>query len=368
MKRYAVIFASLLLVSCIDMFEPEGIASQEGILAVDAVITGGATVVELHRTIPMNAEGFDEAVVDDATLYVECNDGSRFADTRYTGDGRYEIATGELQPDKQYRLHITSKGKEYESGYLAPLISPQIDSVSWQKRSEGQPIYINVSTHSDDGATSYYRWICRENWEFKMELFAEYGRLHGRDMYFDIHSPNNIYYCWGTDGSRTFFIGSTNRLSANVISNKRLIEIPPDSEKISELYHISVAQHRIRKEAHDYFANQNKNISQTGSIFSPIPSEMDGNIRCLSAPAEKVIGYVEVSVPSVTEQFMPELITAYEPPQRDCTKLISTTPGNGILYMLGSGSTPPMYAPGRCLDCTLRGTKNKPAFWPTDHL
>jgi hypothetical protein len=355
------------LASCIDRFEPEGIASQEGILAVDGVITSGVTTIELSRTIPMDMEWYNAPPIDGAVLYVECDDGARFANTSYLGDGIYEIETGDLQPGKQYRLHIDVNGKAYESDHLLPLFSPGIDSISYQKREPGAPVYITVSTHDETDRLAYYRWTYREDWEFKSELFAEYGKLygHGPDMYFDLTTSNNIYYCWGSNQSRSFVLATTDKLSQNIISHKQLAEIPSDSEKISELYHIAVSQYRIRKEAYDYFTNQQKNISQTGRIFSPIPAEMRGNIHCLTAPGEWVIGYVEVSVPSVKEQFMPELILAYEPPPKTCNLLISNKDYTGIIFILGP---PPLYAPARCLDCTTRGTKNKPSFWPTSHL
>jgi hypothetical protein len=353
------------LTSCIDMFYPEGVTQQEGLLVVDGVIQSGTTTIELSRTISLDAEWFRTDI--DAVLYVECNDGSRFNGTSYFRDGVYKIETGELSQDKLYRLHIDMDGKAYESEYLQPLASPAIDSISWQKHAVGEPVFINVSTHNQggDGDVSYYRWTYQEDWELKSELFAQYGQMNGWEMYFSLNTPYNIYYCWGSNRSSSFVLASTARLSTDIILNKQMIEIPPGSDKISELYHIAVSQYRIRKEAYNYFANLQKNISQTGNLFSPVPAEMDGNIRCITSPDEKVIGYVEVTTPSVKAQFMPELILAYEPPEKTCNKLISTDPNSGIIYSLGP---PPLYAPARCLDCTLRGSKNKPSFWPNDHL
>jgi hypothetical protein len=354
------------LTSCIDKFEPEGLGQQEGVLVVDAIIIGGTTIVELNRTLSVETEWDKSPVIDKAALYVECNDGSRFTHTAYQGNGIYEIETPPLDSGRQYRLHISLDGEEYESEYLSPLFPAGIDSVSWQKQAPGEPVYITVSTHGKAGETSYYRWTYEENWEFKSELYANYGRLNGREMYFDLMTPNNIYYCWGSNLSRSFVLATSSKLSENVISHKRLLEIPPADEKLSELYHIAVSQYRIRKEAYDYYYNLQKNVSQTGGIFSHIPSEMRGNVRSLTSPDEWVIGYVEVSVPSTREQFMPELIMAYEVPKRNCHLLITTMPYDAIYQK--NFDVPTLYAPQRCVDCTTRGTKNKPAFWPTDHL
>jgi hypothetical protein len=369
--RHTAISLSILIIvlaSCIDKFEPADAPSLEGILTVDAVITGGVTTVGLGRTVAMGTEWHDAPAVDDAIVYVECSDGTRLDAMSNLGGGIYEIVTGELSGSREYRLHISAAGKDYESGYLHPLTSPEIDSISWQKDGEGQPVHITLSTHSDSPSTSYYRWTYREDWEFKSELFADFGRLNGRDMSFDINTPNNTFYCWGSNPSRSFVLATTDRLSADIISNKRLISIPASSEKLSELYHIAVSQFRIRYEAYNYFTNLQKNITQSGNtIFAPIPAEMEGNITCITDPSEPVIGYVEVSVPTTMSLFMPDLILAYEPPERNCYKSISAVPSSGIIYILGVGS-PTLYAPSRCLDCTERGTKQKPKDWPTPHL
>jgi hypothetical protein len=203
---------------------------------------------------------------------------------------------------------------------------------------------------------------------------ANYGQIggHGPFMYFDLRSPANIYYCWGRNNSTDLVLESVSQLSENRIQKRKLIEIPPDNEKLSELYHLSVIQYQIRKEAYNYYANLQKNVTQTSGLFSPVPSEMRGNIRCLTHPEIPVIGYIEVSVPSTKEQYMPDLIQVYEPPERRCSASITPLANyaNYSIYSFAEpGSTlPTLYAPTRCVDCTSRGTKNKPAFWPTDHV
>ena len=129
---------------------------------------------------------------------------------------------------------------------------------------------------------------------------------------------------------------------------------------------------RLRKEAYEYFKNIQRNIEQTGSIFSPIPTEVRGNIVCVSDPKEWVLGYVDVTSTTIMKRFMPELRDFYET-SYDCAKNILTGMAlDGYTYYIYSGAptVPNRYAPFRCVDCTYdgRGTKNKPSWWPTDHL
>jgi hypothetical protein len=381
-----ILFLLLHLSSCIDPYEAERMQSLSGILAVDGVITNDVTVIYLSRSVEMSADLDEAEEVDRAILFVECSDGSRSPAARYTGKGRYEIETGTLNPSHQYRLHITLDGKTYASSFLHPLHTPEIDSLSYAKRGRGEPVYITVSTQGVDDQTSYYRWICREHWELKAELFAQAGYYDsnpfGPFILYEMNTPRNTYYCWGADSTRLYLTGSSEKLSGNVIANRRLIEIDPAGDKLSILYYVSVTQYRIREEAYLYYTGQSKNMTQTGGVFSHIPAEMEGNIQCPDDPSQTVIGYVEVSVSTRAERFIPESEGLYEPSDERCHLMIYQNASDwnnfaihlfNVTYIVDPktglvGGNVHTSAPRSCLDCTLRGTKNKPSFWPTDHL
>jgi hypothetical protein len=336
----------------------------------------------------MSADLNEAEEVSHAVLFVECSDGSRSSASRYAGSGRYEIETGTLNPRYQYRLHITLDGKEYVSSFLSPLYTPEIDSISYVKRGRGEPVYITVSTHEANDKTSYYRWIYKEHWELKAELFAEAGYYNNTPyspyILYQMDTSRNTYYCWGADSSRLYATGSSEKLTGNVIANRRLIEIDPSGDKLSILYYVSVAQYKVREESYLYYSNQSKNMTQTGGVFSHIPAEMQGNIQCPDDPSLPVIGYVEVSVPTEDGRFIPESEGLYEPVSEQCDKMLfNGTPSyndlsNFIFVFREEKLLDPdiglvygsilVNAPRKCLDCTMRGTKNKPTGWPTDHL
>jgi hypothetical protein len=391
MRNYiCLLIATVVFSSCVDRFEPETTGvSLKDLLVVDGSITAGVTTIKLSRSVGIKTESTEGSGIDNATLYVACDDGSRFSSVTYRGEGTYEIETPVLDPGKQYCLHISlAGGEEYESSYLAPLFTPDIDSISWQKQGGGEPIYITVSTHDEAAHSPYYRWTYKEDWEFKAELFAAarfVATIEGIDYFrmYDQQTSNNVYYCWGSGHSASFILGSSEQLSSNTISHKRLTGIEPSDEKLSILYYISVTQQQLRKESYDYYANLQKNISQSGSIFSPIPAEMTGNIRCLTHPEHPVIGYVEISTIVSADRFIPETAGLYEPPLGQCAPQVvhamwKDVISNTIYEFIqeqGQGpepymivGTPMSYGPSSCLDCTTRGTKNKPAAWPTDHL
>lgn len=353
---------------CVSEYVPKDIDEIGDLLVVTGTISSGESIFRLNRSVELSGHLYDEVLINNATVYVETNDGMRM-EGRSINNGEYSVSTGELDPDKKYRLFIAVDGEEYQSGYLSPLFTPEIDSISFEKKAKGSPVLISVSTHDPDNQSSYYRWLYEENWEIRSELFAQAGYINGEFTLFSLQTPLNTYYCWGKSGSKKQSLASSDKLSENVISNKRLIEIPCSHDKLSILYHVEVKQIQIRKEAYDYFSNLQKNVEQTGSIFAPVPSEMKGNINCITNPELPVIGFIEVATITSEELFIPENGKFYEPPFFDCLRTITSDPTQG--FPIYTYSPPEVsYATHRCVDCRTRenASKNKPDFWPTEHL
>lgn len=362
-----------LFMGCITDYEPDILDQVDGLLVVDGFITNDTTQIRLSQSLKMSDDFEEERAVTNAKVSVECDQGTICHSFDVSENGVYSINVGELNPDYKYRLAIIWNGKKYQSDYLNPLISPEIDSLSVISAGQEQPVYVCASTHDAESETTYYKWTYKEIWEFHVDLYANAGYLNGKFTYYDKHSSKNAYYCWERDSSKVLLLASTAKLTENLIHEKKLIEIPRDHDKLQILYYINVKQNRIRKKTYDYFLNIQKNVEQTGSIFSPVSSEIRGNIACVSDPKEWVIGYVEVSTTSKIARFMPELRDFHIPSAYDCAKniLVSAPPDGYTLYIYGgSPTTPNRYAPFRCVDCTHdgRGAKNKPSWWPTDHL
>lgn len=371
MKRIYVYIVCLFVSfsGCIEEYTPNNIESVRDILIIEGNITNDESVFILRRSVGLTETLTGREVVNHASLCVETDDGQKLTGIS-KGDGVYSVLTGVLNSDRQYRLRISLDGEEYESSFLYPSITPEIDSLSVTKEGPGKPVFINVSTHDTEGKSTYYQWSYKEIWEYHTELFANAGTLNGVFMNFDQRSQNNTYYCWARNSSNSLLLGSSERLSQNIISQKRLLEIPSDHDKLSILYYVLVEQKQIRKETYDYYINLQKNVEQTGGIFSSIPSEIKGNIICTTNPDISLIGYVEVATTTIKSFFLPTSAGLYEPSKGDCSnKIIPVSEWTGgmppPIYVLGES-----YAPSSCVDCRSihGGTKNKPDFWPTDHL
>jgi len=369
MKRYVslLLFWIVFITACISDFTPE-VKGVSGILIVDGTITNGESVIRLSRSVGIADTLQGNSVISNASMYVERSDGALF-NARNGGNGNYHIEMGELDPDLEYRLDFSIGDKRYQSSFLKPIHTEEIGSLSYHKDGIGKPIEVYLSCNGGNHTSLYYRWSYRETWELHAPLFASQGYVNGKITNFDLLTANNTYYCWGRDSSKSLLLETTKELKENVVERKKLYEIPCSDEKLSMLYHVEVFQMQLREEAYNYFRIMQDEIERTGGLFNLVMSAGDnGNVYCLSDPDERIIGYIEVTNTKKKAMYIPNtLYDIYEPPKEYCW---IREDGKQTLQLPWVNYWEGTYATWNCVDCRehYNATKNKPSWWPTDHL
>jgi len=341
-KNIFFVLLLFVLAGCIEDYEAKtrGI---DNILVVEGMITSGTTQITLSKSVRLDEWLMwgETNFVENALVYVECNDGSKSEAVSFSViEGKYLIETGELNINAKYRLVIQLDGEVYHSSYIAPAISPPVE-LSYRINyniNKGDTIGINytdvlVSTQGQENQPGYYLWSYMEDWELSSYI--------GWDK------------CWKSENSRSLILGTSERLSVNVIKEKKIHNINSWDDRLSELYRIRVKQYVIHQEGYDYFENLNRGTHQIGDIFGPIPSELMGNIRCVSNPRIMVIGYVDVSTITTDELYLTsKCFDGKYRAQRakECSEQLQQ---------------PPYIASEWCTDCTNQGgTRKKPLDWP----
>jgi hypothetical protein len=208
-------------------------------------------------------------------------------------------------------------------------------------------------------------------------------------------ASEQVYYCFASDSSTSILLGSSAKLVQDVISTAPIAFVPAGSEKIEKEYSIIVHQYALTSDAYNFWANLKKNTEQLGSIFDAQPSQIYGNIQCITNPKEPVIGYISASTIQSKRIFidgstLPNWRTTY--PYNcglDTTLFVRHFLGGGVIYeedlyfnyLKGAAGTDylpisPVFDPVSgalighmrsttfCADCTIRGTTKFPAFWP----
>jgi len=349
------------LTGCIERYYPqtEGVGH---ILSVDGIITNGITKIALSYTVGLNETLSNMTTENNALVYVESEDGYQSAMTRSSGNGNYLIETGELNADAKYRLVIQLDGEEYHSSYITPAITPPVD-VSYKFDPVKNNISICITTIGNEHQHGFYLWSYKEDWEIFSLIYMKSWLIEYIDMntgkwvtetfYNDLDSPYNLYYCWKADSSKLPLLGATEKLSENIIREKAIKTFNCNDDRIFELYRIKVMQNALNRDCYEYFVNLKKNTEQTGSILGTIPTELMGNIKCVTNSKIPVIGYVDVSTITTTELYLTDKY--YDDSYREW--LIQSSCFNKEFN----------YIYTECKDCTYYGTKRKPKDWPNDH-
>jgi hypothetical protein len=380
---YAVSILAIVITGCKKPYNPVIVASNTNYLVVEGVINSGqdSTIIHLSRTLnisdttKVNPESGAQVTVesDQNTIYP----------IQEISKGVYASPSLNLDAAHKYHLHIkTTDGKEYLSDPEAVKPTPPIDSVGFSVQGSGIQLYVN--THDPNNSTHYYRWDYTETWNFhakyETSLITDGTKLNLRTP------AQEIFTCFGNQGSSTILLGSSAKLAQDVIYQSPLTQVASTSEKLETKYSILVKQYALTTDAYNFYTNLKKNTEQLGSIFAAQPSELAGNIHCVTNPAETVVGYITVTNVQqkrifISNNQLPDAWQPVYPYQCELDTLLFSHQGgqNDVaLFLIPLGSTE--YAIGgvsdkfgnllgylsadsECADCTIRGTNVQPPFW-----
>ena len=392
-KRICIVLligAALVVgIHCKKPYIPPASSTNSNYLVVEGVVNAGSdtTSIRLSRTVKLTDTTTVKAEPG-AIVTIESNNHAVYTLSE-TGNGVYTIAALNIQnsTDKWAVKIVTSDGKVYESDFVPVKNSPPIDNFGYQVKSNGVQLYSNA--HDNTNNTRYYRYDYTETWiihpKYGSQMKVVRTPVDTTVVYRDPDDERET--CWITDISTSISLNSTEKLTQDVVSNNPVVFLASTSEKIEDRYRILLKQYALTKEAFEYWTNLKKNTEQLGSIFDALPSEIPGNIHCITTPSEPVIGYISVGSVSqmVTYVDTRNLPISWIPstPYNDC-ELDSAlffnpkTKKNDVKDIIYNGSAfvvGPIYATGNpnpigytyssqyCSDCTVRGTNKQPSFW-----
>lgn len=395
-KKTLFVFAVILVAGCKTPYTPAPITAVTNYLVVEGLINvSDSTFIKLSRTVSVSSAATTKPELK-AIITIESDTGGSYPLVEL-GKGNYAAPSYNLNAVNQYRLRIkTSNGSTYVSDFAQTKITPPIDSVMQDKQVDG--LHIGVNTHDAQNGTRYYRWDYSVNWQFT-SLYNSHWMSGGSGIVV-VPRTNDIYHCWGNDASATILLNTTAGLSQDVVLNSPITYVNSSSEKLSVRYSILIRQYAMTQDAYNYWTLLKKNTEQLGSIFDSQPSASIGNLHNANNPAEPVIGYISASTISQTRIYVNftdlpksyvndyvnnnpfnrytcgfDVVTVVQRdktgkvigfPERDY--FISTFPAQipidqVIAYNPADSAGSHTGGSPICVDCTLRGTNVKPAFW-----
>jgi hypothetical protein len=224
----------------------------------------------------------------------------------------------------------------------------------------------------------YYMWKYEETWEHTAALVSNYKLIDG--VVFQRAPDDLLYRCWTTEKSTRIMVGSTEKLSSEVISDYPLTFIMGGTIRLSHRYSLLVHQQSLTKEAYEFWSQLQKLSEGLGGLFDSQPYQLLGNVHG-AVNNEIVLGYF--SGGAVTEK---RIFVAYQElpahllrmrgraicDERDIKAILNAdlpaAPNSQLLILPISPPGGPIigytWADSYCLDCRLQGgVLVRPDFW-----
>jgi len=210
--------------------------------------------------------------------------------------GYYSCQLGALNPDVEYYLHIEVDGEVYESVPQKPLPTEKIAEVSAVQDTPQSNIDILVTpeTPLESDEANYYSWTYDETWELRPEYMT--------NMVFDTKEMKPVLKTdqfprrgWKDATGTTIMVGASTSYEGQHIRRLKLYDIDRGDERVYYRYSGLVHQRAISKAEYEYETARRQASSEMGGLFTPQPSALPTNIRCLTSK-KHVIGFVGCSL------------------------------------------------------------------------
>ncbi|MBX2931504.1 MAG: DUF4249 domain-containing protein [Chitinophagaceae bacterium] len=375
-KLFYFIIFSALAISCRRNYTPPEVTTDYHILVIEGFINTGAdsSFFKLSRTQKLgNATSIKTEL--GAQLSILSSTGSVLSTSVSKGNGEYAIYSATLTATESYRLKIiTSDAKVYQSDLVEVKQTPAIDSVTWKIDNEKNGIQFFVNTHDATKKSLYYKWDCEEVWEYRAYFESQYKYLG--DSTIEFRTPDEqVYRCWSSEKSAEIFINSTERLGEDIVSNEKILFVKKGGNRFNQRYSLLVKQYALTKESYEYWQQLKQMTELGGSVFDVQPTQLIGNIQCISNPDEPIIGYISAATASEKRIFInrdevPSFVMSY-PIDCDMKTVAPNIDSMSLYYnirkylpiapdVLGAYLASTL----ECADCRFYGgTTTKPSFW-----
>lgn len=366
--RYLLLIVPVVVIySCIEPFSPPEINNVESYLVVDGFLNigGDSSTVILRNTQNTND---DSAPVTEpgAIITAESESGESYPFVEI-GDGVYKLPPVNASAATKYRLAIRRiNGREYVSEYVQVSITPPIDSVSYKLDQGQNAMLVYVNTHDLNSNSRFYRWKFEETYEYRSAYYSGLERDFNKMEV--ISRVEDVSLCWRTLESKDIKLGSTVKLTDNIIKDLPVNVIRVETNKLLFKYSILVKQYALSREAFEYWTDLAKTTQGTGTLFDPQPSQVTGNIKCKTDSRELVFGYFSASTEATKRIFINEKLGTYPacfPP--DTLEIADAFNTTGVLlsyYQDPMGKLSLLSSSDFCADCRAQGgTTRRPPFW-----
>ena len=268
----------LVLSACVKPYYPE-IDKYERVMVIDGTLTDDGTPPLVNITYSSKVKGSNAEKVTGAVVYILTSDEQKYTlSEKSPGNYTYTQPMFPLTIGSSYQLVVEHDGHVFKSTMEKLFPASPITDISYQVKSNGKGVDLLISTEELESASRYYVWKLTETWKFRSPIYSATRSV-------------NKEVCYATTRD-DLELGTTELFSQNKFNRFPFLYIPLTSPKLFFRYSIMVEQLSISRSTYMYLNFVKKTNESGGSLFDPIPANMNGNITSVNAA---VIGNFQVS-------------------------------------------------------------------------
>lgn len=372
----------MLIVGCREPYEPEIEPADTKVLVVEGYLDteGLPSILKLSYTRNIQSDQNSNSInFPSGEVFLESEGGDQYP-LSSMGDGNFEFAY-DIPEEGNYKLRIfTSDGNSYTSEWIQPILTPEIIDVGFEKNEDGVEVYL--TTKGDENADDFL-WTFEETYAFRPKIPTAYR--YDPDLKTVVLASNELRtdLCYREITSADLILETSSRFEDQFVFRQSINQIPTGDERLTVKYSIMISQKALDKGASDFWEIMRKNTDDLGSIFSPLPSNISGNITNDQNPNAPVVGYLSLGTVKQRRLFIdfqdilpwprldvPEYFGCIAEPDTILIKDYESAFNSGgyvpaIPIFCDTCYDPIGFqkAERRCSDCTLRGSNVKPDFW-----
>lgn len=377
-KRSAILLFILLLpMGCIKEFEPGDYGDSPSYVVVDAVLNDQQEkqLIKISRSNSIS----DSAYIHLPNCKVKVIDKFDHEFVFYETNMAYEGSIGSefMYVGNAFKLSFTSPdGKAYESLFEELKANASIDSVYWKLDESLTEVQFYLDFQSNENSSKYYKWDIEETYEHHATW--PMGNYYADNKF--VYAPYSwdLFVCYNTLPIKKIYTLSTQNLNTNGEIKVALHWVDNSTQRLFYRYSLLVSQSSLSADAFSYWEKLKKNNQESGGLFDSQPANTQGNVKCISFPDEKVLGFFGVSsrcserifVQDVPGLIFPHYFQCDEEPI-EITEILSSTKTSWPIYFVPVPAGYPGYLTGDydCFDCRQGGGDTiPPDYWRDDPL
>ncbi len=308
-KILNVLFVLSLFVGCQEVYEPEGLDSSEDILVVNGALINSDSLITV--TV-YTAEAFGEdsyTAVGDASVWLLDDQNNKYEFNMKPKTGYYCLSMSdiELNDNSEYFIRVqTTDGYVYES---TPQVFPGEIEINQFSAEIGEEEIENKNDNGDV-ITAVYEGLTLDISLYSTDDLVRYVRFVDTAIYqseYQEYSPVVYYRCISKNALSSIpVIGSTIDVDGRQqITNRELgfLQYSRNTDYVSnnssarvfDTWILLSKAYSVSEDCYTYYEKIIDQVSAQDKIFDPSPTQIIGNMECVTDSSVVVLGFFEVS-------------------------------------------------------------------------